>query len=482
MREKLTSSPGVAGAKGLRGNVLGILSSVVVGVSSTAPAYSLASTLGALATLVGVYSPSLLVFAMIPMLLIGLAFGHLNRVDPDCGTSFTWLTKSLGPYVGWMTGWTIIAADVIGMASLADIAGIYTLKLFGMVTDDHLQVMSIGCLWIVIMTLICVRGIELSVRSQWLLVLAEIIILGVFTIAALAEGGTGRLAGSLSPSVEWLNPLRISDANRLAKGLLVAIFIYWGWDSAVSLNEETKDSARTPSISVVISIVLLVCLLSSGAIAAQSLHGDAFLKSHSDDVLSALAGEVLPSPFDKAVILAVLASGIAAIQTTILPTARVVLAMAASGALPSSLGRVQRAYRTPDIATYSFGLLSIACYIAVGALSTHVLSDSVAALGLMIAFYYSLTAYACPIILWRKVISSVSNAVWVGMLPFAGGAILTWAFIRTCADLVNGVSGTNRIANLPALIAAGCFTAGVALMLIWRFLAPVFFKGARAPG
>ena len=38
------------------------------------------------------------------------------------------------------------------------------------------------------------------------------------------------------------------------------IFIYWGWDSTVSVNEETTDSERTPGRAAVIATVLLVAI------------------------------------------------------------------------------------------------------------------------------------------------------------------------------------------------------------------------------
>jgi amino acid transporter len=113
------------GDKGLKGGALGLMSSVVIGVASTAPAYSLAATLGAVALAVGLQSPAVIILAFIPMLFIAVAYQQLNRVDPDCGTTFTWATRAFGPHAGWMGGWAIVAADIIVMANLAQIAGQY---------------------------------------------------------------------------------------------------------------------------------------------------------------------------------------------------------------------------------------------------------------------------------------------------------------------------------------------------------------------
>ena len=69
--------------------------------------------------------------AFLPMVCIACAYYYLNRADPDCGTTFTWVTKAMGPRIGWIGGYAIIVADVIVMANLAQIAGLYTYLLVG---------------------------------------------------------------------------------------------------------------------------------------------------------------------------------------------------------------------------------------------------------------------------------------------------------------------------------------------------------------
>ena len=91
--------------KGLKEGALGLLSSTVVGVASTAPAYSLASALGFVVVLIGVRAPVVAILAFIPMLLISVAYKELTRADPDCGTTFTWATRAFPPgWAGWAVG------------------------------------------------------------------------------------------------------------------------------------------------------------------------------------------------------------------------------------------------------------------------------------------------------------------------------------------------------------------------------------------
>ena len=117
--------------KGLKGGALGLVSSIVMGVASTAPAYSLAATLFFVFAAVGLKSPSVAFLAFIPMLLCSIGYSEMNKADPDCGTTFTWATRAFGPKTGWAGGWAIVAADILVMASLAQVAGQYMFLLFG---------------------------------------------------------------------------------------------------------------------------------------------------------------------------------------------------------------------------------------------------------------------------------------------------------------------------------------------------------------
>jgi amino acid transporter len=87
-----------AGDKGLKKNAIGYISNVVIGVASTAPGYSIAATLGFLVAIqgVGLQAPAVMLVAFIPMFCIAYAYRYMNRADPDCGTSFTWVTRAMG--------------------------------------------------------------------------------------------------------------------------------------------------------------------------------------------------------------------------------------------------------------------------------------------------------------------------------------------------------------------------------------------------
>ena len=470
-----------AGEKGLKAGAIGFVSGIVIGVASTAPGYSLAASLGLVVGIVGigVQAPVIMIAAFIPMLLIASAYYWMNRADPDCGTTFSWVTRAMGPWLGWIAGWAIFAADVIVMANLSDIAGIYSFSLVGIDSPSKYAVLAVGVIWIVLMTAICYIGIEVSAKVQWGLLGAEVVILVLFAAVALIKVATGDVADSVTPSLSWINPLEIPTSSALAGGLIAAIFIYWGWDSTVTVNEESVDATEGPGKAALWSTVILVAIYVVVSIAAQAFHGPQFLADNSDDVLIALGRDVLGSPFDKLLIFAVLTSAAASTQTTILPTTRTMLSMAAKKAAPAYFARVHPRYLTPSTSTIWMGLLSIIWYVALKLISDNVLYDAIAALGMMIAFYYGITGFACPIFYRRVAFRGIKNLVLITLAPVIGGVILFWALAKSLIDSynpANSYSGAWLGMGPPFVIGVGFILLGAILMVIWAIMSPEFFR------
>jgi amino acid transporter len=468
--------------KGLRRGAISFISSVVIGVASTAPGYSLAATLGLIIAAVGFQAPAVLWVAFVPMLCIASAYLYMNRTDPDCGTTFAWVTKAMGPWAGWLGGWAIIVADVVVMANLAQIAGLYSFKLVGWesAAASTAAVTAIGVVWIVVMTAITTIGIELSARTQWYLLSAEVVALTLFAVVALVRVYTGdALAGAEHPQLAWFSPFAIDGGNAaLASGVLLAIFIYWGWDSAVSVNEETEDPTESPGRSAIASTILLVAIYVLVGTAAIAFAGADHL-SGQEDALSILATEVLGGTFDTLLIVAVLTSAAASTQTTILPTARTTLSMSRSGAMPAGLGLVHPRYMTPHVATILFGALSIVWYVGLTIVSENILFDSIAALGLMIAFYYGLTGFACALYYRREARRSLSGLLFAVVAPALGGVILTWVLVKSIIDLSDPANSESGNAWLgvgpPLVIGVGFMVLGALLMALWSRRERAFF-------
>lgn len=485
-------------SKGLKAGALGLAAATVVGVASTAPAYSLAATLGLINGNVGVKAPAIMWLAFIPMACIASAFYYLNRADPDCGTNFTWVTRAMSPRTGWMGGWSSMVADLVIMPNLAGIAAIYTFQLFGWTHagPTNWAVLVLGVVFIMAMTSICAVGIELSARTQITLLSVELAILVVFSVWALIKVYAGHIHGSVKPALSWLTPVHFGGVGALTQGLLLAVFIYWGWDTAVSVNEECEDANRTPGRAAVLSTIILVLIYLLIAVAAQSVKGPEFLANdaNSGDVFAATGRIVFGSnAFGttalKILIIAILSSAAASCQTTILPAARTALSMAVHHAIPPKFGEMSQRYLTPAWSTWLFGIVSSAWYVILILISRwtggNVLSWSIAAVGIMIAYYYGQTGFACVIFYRRYLFKSVKNFVFVGLLPLIGGVTLAWLLFQSIWDMTNTnytTEGTSWLGFSPVLwIGLGIFLLGIPLMFWWQRHDRTFFDRGTDP-
>ncbi len=257
--------------------------------------------------------------------------------------------------------------------------------------------------------------------------------------------------------------------SALVGGVLLGVFIYWGWDTGVSVNEESEDPANGPGKAAVMSTILLVAIYLVVTYAAQAYAGTDFLRHNKDDVLSALGGHVFGSPLDKLLIIAVLTSASASTQTTILPTARTTLAMARFGAAPKALGEIHPRYLTPGTSTLLMGGISLVWTLIIINVSQNVLGDSLTGLGFQIAFYYGLTGFACAIYYRREIFKNAKNFVMVGVAPFVGGLMLTFIFVKAFIDnapVDSAYSGGVFGLGAADVIGVGLLVFGGVLMLL----------------
>jgi len=489
-----TESVAIAGApangrvedKGLKRNAIGYVSNIVIGVASTAPAYSLAATLGFIVADKGVatHAPGVLLASFIPMLLIALGYRYLNKADPDAGTTFAWTTRAFGPGFGWVNGWAIFLADILVMASLGYIAATYTYQLFEWHwAEVHKGAALGGCiLWILLMTWICHRGIELSARVQQLLLTFEVVMLAIFAAVSLIDVYSGNgAAHSIKPSADWFNPFAMNFGD-LVVAMLLGIFIYWGWDSGVAVNEESEDSNEGPGRAAVVSTLLLVVIYLVVSAGAQAYHGTAFISNeeNASDVLHALGKGVLGSVGVRFLIVAVLTSAAASTQTTILPTARTTLSMAKWGAIPSAIGRIHPRFLTPTVSTWGFGVLSIAVAVPLILISATVLELSVVALGIPVCFYYGSTGFASIIYYRREIFENARKFVFVGLLPLLGCVIMYAIGIYAIIHYGHkeNAEGKEYLGlTLPLWFGGIGMVLGVVLMLVSRpFFGPFFAR------
>ncbi|WP_236656101.1 APC family permease [Streptacidiphilus jiangxiensis] len=488
--------------KGLRSGALGMATSLILAVASAAPAYSLTATLAFIVGYVGVQAPAVVVVAFVPILFVSFGYAALNRRDPDCGTIFTWASRVLNPNLGFLGGWAIIASFVLVIGSLAQVAGQYVFLLVGAKgigsTPADPRVLLAGLGWLLLMTLVCYRGIEIAAAVQRALLFLEFAMLLALSVVALVRVYAGSApTGMHRPQLSWLDPFHGVSMGAFVSGLVLMLFIYWGWETALTVNEETADRRRVPGRAATWSTVLLVALYLVATYAAISFAGigDTGIglnnPDNSGDVLYPLGTAVfgaggLGSVLWHLLILMVLTSAAASTETTVLTLSRTMLSMGDQGALPRALARVHPRFRIPHVGTVAVGVVGAVVYTVMNFLGHGLaIGDAVSSCGVMIAFYYGLTGVTSA---WahRDGWRTGAADLWLRLVcPLIGGAVLlaagAWSLVHAW-DPANSytswtlpfTSGT-RVGG-TFVIGTGTVLLGVVVLLVCRRVYPDFFR------
>jgi amino acid transporter len=478
--------------KGLSHNAVGLIGGTVLGVSSVAPAYALTATIGILVAEAGTKMPVIIIAGFLPMFFAAYAYRELNKVAPDCGTSFTWTTKAFGPYIGWLGGWAAVLATVIVLSNLAGVAVQFFYQFVGDLTGsestaalwENKLVNVITCLaFLAIATAVAYRGITTTERVQFVLVGFQMLVLVVFAVIALVKSGSADTG--MSFSLDWFSPAGLTMSAFIA-GLSGSIFAFWGWDTALTVNEESKDSDKTPGRAALLCVVSILLTYLLVAIATQMYAGVGTEglglgnEAIADNVFGALAEPVLGGPLHLFLFLAVVASSAASLITTFLPTSRTMLAMGTYKAFPARFATIHPRYLTPSFATVAAGVGAALFYSILTFLSESVLTDTIYSLGIMICFYYGLTAFACIWYFRHELFANVQNVVFKLLFPLLGGLGLLGVFLITLRDSASPDYGSGASiagVGLVLILGLGLIVLGVVFMLLVRARQPEFFRG-----
>ncbi|MGJ8516142.1 APC family permease [Carnimonas bestiolae] len=477
--------------KGLAKGRMTLLGCIVLGISCIAPVYTLTGALGPTVREVGVHLPAIFIVGFIPMLLVAFGYRELNSHVPDSGTSFTWSTRAFGPKIGWIGGWGLVTATTVVLSNLAGVAVDFFYLFIAQVSghpeiealSSNLTVNIITCLcFIAIAVWMCCRGITTTKSVQYVLVALQLVVLIAFAVTAFHKAS---LAPTANFSLEWFNPFGVSSFSAFTAGLSLSIFIFWGWDVCLTVNEESVGSDRTPGIAATLTVLIILALYLFTAVATLCFAGIGTTgyglgsSAVQSNVFAQLAGPVM-GPLAITMSIAVLASTAASLQSTFVSPARTLLAMGYYGAVPKRFADIHPHHRTPRFATISAGVAAGIFYAVMRVLSDNVLNDTITALGMMICFYYSLTAFACVWYFRASLFTSIRHLILRGVCPFVGGVVLTVIFIQTAVDSWNPDFGSgSEVAGIGLVFVIAFFISllGLALMLMSQLSAPAFFLG-----
>jgi amino acid transporter len=426
---------------GLRAGALRAGDVVVLSLASSGPTQSIAVTLAVLLATIGYASFLPLLICFIPMLGIAIGYQRLNAWQPSAGATYSWVGRALNPHAGFFSGWIMLMYYTIGTTSLTIPLGTYMLTFFSnAAANNKYDVALVGTAFNLIVLVVAALGVRLSARFQWGWAIFEYGLLVGFTIAAIIGIYGGHLHHTVHVTSSWFTLGGAGGFKSLISGVLLAIFLYSGWDTAAYVGEEAKGKKAGPA--AVTSVILLFFIYSIVILAFQGVAPNHALQNNAANIL-AYVGQVIGGGFWKQVmIVAVLGGTLASLQAAIVSSSRISFAMGRDRVFPRWLGVVNEKHQTPWNATILFGLLNVVFLwgsTLIGSIG-EALGDIASTLGLMAAIFYLLTAGTAVWYYRRTITASAANLILGGILPGLGAAFMAFVIIYSLAtDSLNGV-------------------------------------------
>jgi amino acid transporter len=439
---------GASATGSLKANVLGLFDSIVMAVAGSAPAYTIAGSTAVLVGAVAFAGPAALLYCGVPMLGIAWAFSYLNRVESNAGASYAWVGKVLQPGLGFIAGWSLVISATLFMVSGSLPAGSVTIGLFSTSEATNTGLVTlVGSVWFLVMVAMVILGVRVTARAQWIMSGIECAILVLFAILAIVHSASHHVA---TFSWSWFGLSHFNGMAGFAAGGVVAAFYYWGWDVSSNLNEEMKDSKRTAGLGGIVGVVIVFALYEIFTIAINLVMTNGAIQTNSTDVLSVLGQDVWPGLGGKLLVIAVMLSTIATLETTLIQVTRTLFAMARDRTMPGILGRIG-ARGTPWVATLVVAVVSLCLFVGsnyIGSLDK-VMTDAIGAIGIQICVYYGLAGVTVVIAFRKVVFKSVKNVLLIGLLPTVGAAFMFWIlgeFVDTTTDSIVIWAGVGGLA------------------------------------
>jgi amino acid transporter len=448
----------------LRANAIGLKDAIIVGMASSGPTASIALTLAAIVGASHYGGPVAVLVCAVPMFGIALAYRRLNRWHVDCGASYTWIGRAITPYLGFIVGWIMLLGYFLGTISDVLPIGPYVLSVFapGFQNSNVAAALS-GAIWLVIVAIIAYIGIKVTARFQWVLATIEYVTIFVFAIVCLVAvfGGNPK---SASFHWSWFSWSGIGGTSGLTAGILIAVYMFSGWDTSIYVNEETDKSRVNPGRAVLVSVGTLTFMYAFFTFAYQGAVKKGALLAHGSNALFYIVKQLAGSPWDKIMIAAVMFSIIGATQTALVSGARIAFAMGGDGTLPRVLGKTHPVHKTPAVATLLFaGLALVVLWIYLLGTSTvqGAFDNVISSVGLMFALFYSATGLGMAVYYRKLAVRSLRGFIELMIVPVLSAAFLLWVVVKS----VPGLGGWGSTVMKLAYVMIGI---GVVLMIIAR--------------
>src|SRR5215470_13237740 len=426
----------------LEPDAIGVAQDTVIGMASSAPAATAGLSIAGLAAATAYGAGAVLILTAIPMLIIANAYRRLNLWNANCGATFEWVGRAINLYLGFITGWLMVAAYIIGTVAEVLLLGPSVLQVFGVksFSSNAAQTWSyvgIGGAVGVVMLIVAIVGIRITARTQVGIAAVEYLILVGLSVAGLIWV-LGHHVGSVHITPGWFSLSGVAGKGSAVAGFLTAVFIYGGWDGTLYVNEEVKHRRVNPGRAAIIAVALLAVIYTLAQVGLQGVIGPGKLEAAAEQGTALVViAHVLGGGFwAKAMALSIALSVVATTGTGIVLGARLVYGMASYRALPGFLSNVSRRFATPVYASLLVGVgiivLSAVYYLATSV--QNAFFDVIDVTGFLFSIFYIMTALAAMVYYRRRVFSRAWDFVVLGILPLCAAIFLGLVLVKSLLE------------------------------------------------
>ena len=446
----------------LEPDAISIAQDTLIGLADTGPTLSVSFSLVLLISATAYGAPLILLITAIPMLIIANAYRRLNLWNANCGASFEWVGRAINPYLGYMTGWLMLAGTLFGTLTPVTAIGPSVLAVFNQPSDSKWPNIAIATGLVVVMAIISIVGIRITARTQFVIGIVEYAILIGLSVWGLTWV-LGHHAGTVPITSGWFSLHGIGGQGSLVGGFLIAVFMICGWDGTLYVNEEVRHRHKNPGRAAMMAVAIAAFLFILAQIGLQGVVSFNKLNANSTSTLVFLGDTLTGHSYGGQVAaLAFALSVIAGTGVGIVLSARIAYGIASYHALPKGLASVSQRFRTPAVATVVASLILLAlCWVYLLTTSvqntfSYVLDNT----GILYATFYCVTALAAIVYYRRRVLSNLSDAITLGLLPLASIVFLAWVAIKS---MLSAPAAQNY-----SLL--GFLVVGLILLLIAKFV------------
>jgi amino acid transporter len=328
----------------LRENAVGLPGMLMQGIATIAPSYAILASFVFIVSFAGIVTPWAYLFGGALLALQALNAAQLAKVFPSAGGWYTWIARALHPRAGFFAG--VLFSVWLPPVAVLTLSFLSTQVLEPSIKAEY-GVTIFWWIWVLASLALVIyfayQGIVLSEKALIITGSIEILIMVALAFTGLASPGPGGF--SFAP----LNPGNFGLATNLFLGVVFSIFAFSGWESTGPLAEESKNPKRNVPIGLVGSVIILMIyfvFVTWGYLVGIGVDKVAGIPTASAFPVATLAERVWSGAW-VFLLFALLNSAIAVSIACFNGGTRTWYAMGRSGVLPSALGKVNPARKTP---------------------------------------------------------------------------------------------------------------------------------------